>query len=128
MNDDRKDSFYDELGRVFDQFPRYNMKILLGDFNAKVGREALKYGSETWVVLNERDKQCLEVAQMRFLRPLLVYTKLDRQRNVDIRERLKVQNIVEEILTYQKNFKEHVERMQDGVLPKLALKCQPVGK
>jgi hypothetical protein len=34
-----KDSFYEELGRVFDQFPRYNMKILLGEFNAKVGRE-----------------------------------------------------------------------------------------
>jgi hypothetical protein len=24
---------------MFDQFPRYHMKILLGDFNAKVGRE-----------------------------------------------------------------------------------------
>jgi hypothetical protein len=35
---DVKDSFYVELGRVIDQFPRY-MKILLGDFNAKVGRE-----------------------------------------------------------------------------------------
>jgi hypothetical protein len=37
--DDVKDSFYEELGRVFDQFPRYDMKRLLGDFNAKVGRE-----------------------------------------------------------------------------------------
>jgi exonuclease III len=37
--DDVKDRFYAELGRVFDQFPRYDMKILLGDFNAKVGRE-----------------------------------------------------------------------------------------
>jgi hypothetical protein len=36
--DEEKDSFYEELGRVFDQFPRY-MKIILGDFNAKVGRE-----------------------------------------------------------------------------------------
>jgi exonuclease III len=36
---DVKDSFYEELGRVFDQFPRYDMKIILGDFNAKVGRE-----------------------------------------------------------------------------------------
>jgi hypothetical protein len=34
-----KDSFYEELGRVFDQFPRYDIKILFGDFNAKVGRE-----------------------------------------------------------------------------------------
>jgi hypothetical protein len=38
-SDDIKDSLYEELGRVFDQFPRYDMKILLGDFNAKVGRE-----------------------------------------------------------------------------------------
>jgi hypothetical protein len=36
---DVKDSFYEELGCVFDQFPRYNMKILLVDHNAKVSRE-----------------------------------------------------------------------------------------
>jgi hypothetical protein len=34
-----KDSFYEELEQVFDQFPRYHMKILLGDFNTKVGRK-----------------------------------------------------------------------------------------
>ena len=34
-----KDSFYEELEQTFDQFPRYHMKILLGDFNAKVGQE-----------------------------------------------------------------------------------------
>jgi hypothetical protein len=34
-----KDSFYEELEGVFDQFPKYHMKILLGDFYAKVGRE-----------------------------------------------------------------------------------------
>jgi exonuclease III len=34
-----KDSFYEELERVFDNFHKYQMKILLGDFNAKVGRE-----------------------------------------------------------------------------------------
>jgi hypothetical protein len=34
-----KDSFYGELEQIFDYFPRYNMKILLGDFNAKVGKE-----------------------------------------------------------------------------------------
>jgi hypothetical protein len=37
--DDVKDSFYEELELVFDIFPKYHMKILLGDFNAKVGRE-----------------------------------------------------------------------------------------
>jgi hypothetical protein len=34
-SDDVKDSFYEELRRVFDRFPRCDMKILLGDFNAK---------------------------------------------------------------------------------------------
>jgi endonuclease/exonuclease/phosphatase family metal-dependent hydrolase len=38
-DDDVKDSFYEELEQVFDQFPRYHMKILVGDFNAKVGRK-----------------------------------------------------------------------------------------
>jgi hypothetical protein len=38
-NDDSKDSFYEELEQVFHHFPKYHMKILLGDFNAKLGRE-----------------------------------------------------------------------------------------
>jgi exonuclease III len=37
--DDVKDSFYGELDRLFDEFPKYHKKILLGDFSAKVGRE-----------------------------------------------------------------------------------------
>ena len=38
-NYDSKGSFYEELEQVFDHFPKYHMKIMLGDFNAKVGRE-----------------------------------------------------------------------------------------
>jgi hypothetical protein len=38
-DDDIRDSFYKELEQVFDQFPKHHMKILLEDFNAKVGRE-----------------------------------------------------------------------------------------
>jgi hypothetical protein len=37
--DDVKDSFYEELGRVFDRFPMYDMKMILGDFNAIVDKE-----------------------------------------------------------------------------------------
>jgi hypothetical protein len=36
---DIKNRFYEKLEQVLDKFPRYHMKILLGDFNAKVGRE-----------------------------------------------------------------------------------------
>jgi len=38
-SDGSKDSFYEELEQVFNHFPKYHMKILIGDFNAKVGRE-----------------------------------------------------------------------------------------
>ena len=37
--DDLKDNFYEELEYVFDHFPKYHMNILLGDFNAKLGRQ-----------------------------------------------------------------------------------------
>jgi exonuclease III len=38
-SDDVKATFYEELGHVFDQFSGYDVKILLSDFNVKVGRE-----------------------------------------------------------------------------------------
>jgi hypothetical protein len=37
--DDVKDSFYDELERVFHKIREYHMKIFSEDFSTKVGRE-----------------------------------------------------------------------------------------
>jgi hypothetical protein len=37
--DDVKDSFYEELECIFDKFHKYYMKILFGDFIARVGRK-----------------------------------------------------------------------------------------
>jgi len=38
-SDESKYSFYKKLEQVYEHFPKYHMKILLGDFNAKVGRQ-----------------------------------------------------------------------------------------
>jgi hypothetical protein len=38
-SDDSEDSFYDESSKFFHHLPKYHMKILLRDFNAKLGRE-----------------------------------------------------------------------------------------
>ena len=38
-SDDFKESIYEELEQVFNNFPKYHRKILLGDINTKVGRE-----------------------------------------------------------------------------------------
>jgi hypothetical protein len=46
--DDTKDRFYEKLEREFD---KYHMNNLLGDFNAKVGREDTSkptIGNESW--------------------------------------------------------------------------------
>ena len=40
-SEESEDSFHEELEQVFDHFPKYHMKILLGDFNEKVGRERI---------------------------------------------------------------------------------------
>jgi hypothetical protein len=51
-----KDSFYKELECVFDKLLKYHMKILLGDFNAKVGRKdifKLTIGNESLQEIND---------------------------------------------------------------------------
>jgi len=48
-SENSKDSFLEELQQAFDHFHKYHMKILLGDFNAKVKREnifSLAIGNE----------------------------------------------------------------------------------
>ena len=38
-SDDSGDNFYEELEQVFDHIPKYHIKILVGEFNTKVGGE-----------------------------------------------------------------------------------------
>jgi hypothetical protein len=44
--DDVKDSFYEELERAFDKFPKYHRNILLGQFNAKVDTREMSNPTE----------------------------------------------------------------------------------
>jgi hypothetical protein len=41
--DDEEDKFYLELETFYSQCPRHDIKIVLGDFNAKVGKEESNY-------------------------------------------------------------------------------------
>ena len=43
--EEEKDIFYDQLDRTYDAIPAYDMKIVLGDFNAKVGKETIFSGT-----------------------------------------------------------------------------------
>jgi exonuclease III len=42
-DDEEKDKFYLELERVYSQCSKHDIKMVLGDFNAKVGKEENNY-------------------------------------------------------------------------------------
>jgi len=54
-------------------------------FYKVVARPSLLYGSETWAT-TQRDMTRLEAAEMRFLRSVTGYTRLDKIRSEDIRQ------------------------------------------
>jgi hypothetical protein len=78
--------------------------------HTNTSKARLCYGSENWII-NKRDTPKLEAAQMRFFRSLVGLKRLDRQRNPDIRNRLKVHGIVEGTKLYQKKWLDHLKRM-----------------
>jgi len=78
--------------------------------------------------LKEREEKSLEAAQMKFLRHLRGITKLDKEKNQNIREKTGVQNIVKEQKQYQEKWLQHVQRMDTKRRPKQALQYQPKGR
>jgi hypothetical protein len=93
-------------------------KLRIHNITAKV---TFKFGSEAWV-LRKREERSLEAAEMKFLRQLHRITKLDKEKNQCIRgKKTGAQDIVKEIKQYQKNWLQHVQRMDRNRIPKQAL-------
>ena len=61
-------------------------------FYKVVARPSLLYGSETWVT-TQRDMTGLEAAEMRFLRSVAGYIRLDKIRSEVIRKELEISGI-----------------------------------
>jgi exonuclease III len=38
-NEEEKDAFYDDLDKTYEECPGRDVKIIIGDLNAKIGRE-----------------------------------------------------------------------------------------
>jgi len=90
----------EDIRRHFGKEMNKGTKLRIHNITAK---EALKLGSEAWV-LKKREEQRLEAAQMKFLRHLLGITKLDKEKNQCIRQKTGAQNKVKEIKQYQKRW------------------------
>ena len=85
--------------------------------------------SETWVTTT-RDMTRLEAAEMRFVRSVKGYTRLDKIRNEVIRKKLEnsgkhVQDVRSK---HKQNWINHLEIMDNTRLPKHALNYKPRGR
>jgi hypothetical protein len=66
-----KDSFYKEMECVFNKFPKYHMKILLGHFNVKLVREDVfepTIRNESLHKINNDNGQTLQTSQPLYYR------------------------------------------------------------
>jgi hypothetical protein len=70
----------------------------------------------------------LEAAEMRFLRSVKGYTRLDKIRNEVIRKELKISGMQDVISKHKQNWINHIERMDNTKLSKHALNYKPRGR
>jgi len=96
-------------------------------FYKVVARPSPLYGGETWVT-TKRDMTGLEAAEMRFLRSVAGYTRLDKIRREVIRKEQEISGIQDVRTKYKQNWINHLERMDNTRLPKHALNYKPRGR
>jgi len=92
-----------------------------------VAKTTQLYGSETWVT-TKRDITRLEAAELRFVRSVTAYTRLDKIRSEVIRKGLEISGIRDVTLKYKRNWINHLERTDNTRLPKHDLNYKPRGR
>jgi len=76
-SDDSKDSFYEELEQVFDNFPKCQMKVILRDCKAKLGRENVfkpRIGNES--LHQDSNKNGVRIVKFATSKSLVVKSKM----------------------------------------------------
>ena len=86
----------------------------------------IMYGSETWV-MNKKEKQKVQSAEMRFLRKVANYSLEDRKRNTEIRQELNIKELNSEIEHYRHKWTDHLDRMSNNRIPQIIYKYKPDG-
>ena len=70
----------------------------------------LVYGSETWV-LNKQQESAIQAVEMRVLRRIAEKRMVDRVRNVEIREELKQEGVLEKVKRSQVRWRQALAEM-----------------
>jgi hypothetical protein len=91
------------------------MKTILKLYNILVLPTFL-YGSENWS-LTASQRQRIEAAEIKLLRPLAGYTLYDHKTNDFIRRELQTGCILDKIDEYRRNWLLHLQRMPQNRIP-----------
>ena len=70
----------------------------------------LMYGSETWV-LNKKQESAIQPTEMRALRRIAEKKMVGRVRNVEIREELNQEGVLEKVKRSQERWREELQGM-----------------
>lgn len=96
-------------------------------FYKTIAVPTLMYASETWVN-TKKIKNKIQTAEMKFLRNTLGCSLLDKKRNSEIRDILKVKELYENILENKLKWYNHVSRMPMNRLPFIAMNYKTEGR
>ena len=99
---------------------------LKGKLYRTVVRPVLMYGSETWAI-KKADEDKLNAAEMKVLRWSIGKTRLDKVRNTETRDRLKVRCVSEKIQGARLRWAGHIERRDDEYCGKAVRRMQASG-
>jgi hypothetical protein len=92
-----------------------------------LARSILTYGSEAWTICKS-DITRIIANEMKFLRRTAGYTELDKKRNTEIVQELKINSVLEHMDQCRNNCKQHVQRMDRSRVPRQMMTCRPKGK
>ena len=87
----------------------------------------LMYGSEMWV-LNKQQESAVQATEMHVLRRIVEKRRVDRVRNVEIREELQQEGVLEKVKKSQRRWREALEVMGPDKLVKRVYQAEMEGR
>lgn len=125
--DEKLNRFRSICGTIHRNLKNKTRKETRVKFFNTVAIPVLMYGNEIRV-MSEKDKSRIQAAEMKFMRSTLGFTILDKKRNTDIRQELKVEPLLDTLRRNRQRWCEHLERMPNTRLPAIARDYRAVGR
>jgi hypothetical protein len=92
-----------------------------------LARPILAFRSEAWTIC-KCDRTRITANEIKFLRRITGYTKLDKRRNKEILRELKINPVLGDIDQYRNNWEQHAQRMYRSRIPWQMTTYRPKGE